>query len=74
MAWMHFQAMTPFSNPAVEWENSDGNGLVNSWAVVFSVPTWQLKKGQQFEIEVPVEDECGSGKWLIRFLRSVEDK
>jgi hypothetical protein len=74
MTWMHFQAMTPFSNPAVEWENSDGNGLVNSWAVVFSVPTWRLKESQQFEIEVPVEDECGSGKWLIRFLPSGADK
>jgi hypothetical protein len=69
-AWMHFQAITPFSNPAVEWENSDGNGLVDKWAVVFNVPVWKLKKGENFEIEVPVEDECGKGAWSIRFVAS----
>ncbi len=68
MAWMHFQAMTPFSNPAYEWENSDGNGLADKWAVIFDVPVWKLKKGENFEIEVPVEDDCGKGKWVIRFV------
>jgi hypothetical protein len=47
---------------------------VDSWAVVFSVPTGRLEEGQQFETEVPAEDECGSGNWLIRFLPLVEDK
>ena len=67
-AWMQFQAITPFSNPAVEWENSDGNGLIDKWAVIFDVPLWKLQKGENFEIEVPVEDDCGKGKWLINFV------
>ena len=69
-AWMQFQAITPFSNPAIEWENSDGNALVNKWDVIFNVPVWKLQKGENFEIEVPVGDDCGKGTWSIRFVPS----
>jgi hypothetical protein len=67
---MYFQAMTPFSNPAIEWENSDGNALANKWDVIFNVPVWKLQKGENFEIEVPVADDCGEGRWSIRFVAS----
>jgi hypothetical protein len=70
VAWMQFQAMTPFSNPAVEWENSDGNALANKWDVIFNVPVWKLQKGENFDIELPVEDDCGKGAWSIRFVPS----
>ena len=70
LAWMYFQAMTPFSNPAIEWENSDGNALANKWDVIFNVPVWKLQKGENFEIEVPVADDCGEGRWSIRFVAS----
>jgi hypothetical protein len=65
--WMQFQAMTPFSNPAVEWENSDGNGLANTWTVFFNVPIWKLKKSEEIKIQIPEGDECGKGVWSIWF-------
>ena len=65
--WFQFQAMTPFSNPAYEWENSDGNGLVHTWSVVFGVPVQQLKKSQEIPVQVPLTDDCGKGEWAIRF-------
>jgi len=31
---------------------------------------WKLHKGENFEIEVPVGDDCGKGTWSIRFVPS----
>ena len=65
--WMQFQALTPFSNPAVEWENSDGNALANTWTVFFNVPVWKLKQSEEIKIQIPEGDECGKGEWSIWF-------
>jgi len=65
VVWMQFQAMTPFANPAYEWENSDGNGLVHTFNVFFNVALFKLKKNQDIKINVPEADECGKGEWSI---------
>ena len=65
--WFQFQAITPFSNPAYEWENSDGNGLNTSLSVFFRVALLELMNGNEIMIEVPEVDECGQGEWNIRF-------
>jgi len=65
--WFQFQAITPFSNPAYEWETSDGNGLNTSLSVFFRVALLELMNGNEIMIEVPEVDECGKGEWNIRF-------
>ena len=70
--WMQFQARTPFDNPAVEWENSDGNGLMNNFGVIFHVYLDDLKENREVRIEVPESDECGEGIWSIQFTQKVE--
>jgi len=65
--WMQFQALTPFDNPAFEWENSDGNGLMHTFSVIFSVYLDDLKNNRDSGIEVPESDECGQGIWSIQF-------
>jgi len=65
--WFQFQAITPFSNPAYEWENSDGNGLSNTFSVFFQVDLPELVDGNMILVEVPLQDECGQGTWIIFF-------
>ncbi len=65
--WMQFQAMTPFSNPAVEYENSDGNGVMNTFTVFFNVPLNKLMNSEEITIQVSEPSECGKGDWSIWF-------
>ena len=65
VVWIQFQAITPFSNPAYEWENSDGNGLEHTFTLFFNVALYKLKKSQEIKIQIPEADECGKGEWSI---------
>lgn len=68
-AWMQFQALTPFDNPAFKWENSDGNGLMHHFSIIFSVYLDDLKNNRDIAIEVPEPNECGEGVWSIQFTQ-----
>jgi len=73
-AWVQFQALTPFDNPAFEWENSDGNGLLHTFSVIFSIYLDDLKNNRDFGLEVPEADECGEGVWSIHFSQIRDTK
>lgn len=64
--WMKFTASTPFSNPAVEYRNSDGNGVITGFTVFFGVPLTEIMDSKKIiEIEVPYEKNGAKGKWDI---------
>jgi hypothetical protein len=69
--WLRYNESYSIADPELVWDYPKfAGGLVESDAVVFSVPVASLAKGEDLEIKVPYENGAAKGEWKIVFWSS----
>jgi len=66
--WLRYHESYSIADPELQWDYPKfAGGVIESDAVVFSVPVASLAKGEDLEIKVPYENGTASGEWKIVF-------
>ena len=67
-AWLRYNESFSVADPELTWDYPKfAGGVIESDAVVFSVPVASLAKGEDLEINVPYSNGSASGEWKIVF-------
>lgn len=71
VVWLRYNESYSIADPELQWDYPKfASGQVESDAVVFSVPTASLAKGEDLEIKVPYGNGAAVGEWKIVFWSS----
>jgi hypothetical protein len=66
--WLRYNESFSIADPELTWDYPKfAGGVIESDAVVFSVPVASLAKGEDLVVEVPYENGSASGEWKIVF-------
>ena len=66
--WLRYNESFSIADPELTWDYPKfAGGVIESDAVVFSVPVASLAKGEDLEIKVPYSNGSASGEWKIVF-------
>lgn len=75
--WLRYNESYSVADPELQWEYPEfAGGVIESEAVVFSVPVASLAKGEDLDIRVPYDNGDAHGEWKIVFWskEGLEDK
>ena len=66
--WLRYNESFSIADAELQWDYPKfAGGVIESDAVVFSVPVVSLAKGEDLEIKVPYSNGSASGEWKIVF-------
>ena len=66
--WLRYNESYSIADPELQWDYPNfAGGVIESDAVVFSVPVASLAKGEDLEVKVPYSNGTASGEWKIVF-------
>ena len=69
--WLRYHESYSIADPELQWDYPRfAGGVIESDAVVFSVPVASLAQGEDLEIKVPYSNGTASGEWKIVFWSS----
>jgi hypothetical protein len=69
--WLRYNESFSIADAELQWDYPKfAGGVIESDAVVFSVPTASLAKGEDLEIKVPYANGTAQGEWKIVFWSS----
>jgi len=68
VVWLRYNESFSIADAELQWDYPKfAGGVIESDAVVFSVPVASLAKGEDLEIKVPYSNGSASGEWKIVF-------
>ena len=68
VVWLRYNESFSIADAELQWDYPKfAGGVIESDAVVFSVPVASLAKGEDLEIKVPYENGAAHGEWKIVF-------
>jgi len=66
--WLRYNESYSIADPELQWDYPNfAGGVIESDAVVLSVPVASLAKGEDLEVKVPYTNGTASGEWKIVF-------
>jgi hypothetical protein len=68
LVWLRYNESFSIADAELTWDYPEfAGGVIESDAVIFSVPVASLAKGEDLEIKVPYSNGSASGEWKIVF-------